>query len=69
MMLINFKQKGKVIPTIFGVWKQPKQIPLIRVDKGVLPHLLNGADLMAPGIIIILIHNYQLSIMYNYHSN
>ena len=38
------------MPTLFGLWLVPEQILTLRVDDGAAPHLINGADLMAPGL-------------------
>jgi PUA-domain protein len=43
---------GEVFPTLLNkeiLWK----LPTIIVDMGAIPHLCNGADLMAPGIVKI----------------
>lgn len=39
-----------MIPTLFGMWLLPNQAVILQVDNGACPHLINGADLMAPGL-------------------
>jgi len=41
--------KNVLIPTLFN--KSKSQLPFVVVDEGAVPHILNGADVMAPGII------------------
>lgn len=42
------------IPTIASFLKYGKNgVPFVVVDKGAVPHILNGADVMRPGIIQI----------------
>ena len=43
---------GEVFPTLLNKEILSK-LPVITVDRGAVPHLCNGADLMAPGIINI----------------
>ena len=38
-----------IIPTLFS--KSKSELPFAVVDEGAVPHILNGADVMAPGII------------------
>lgn len=40
---------GSLIPTLFN--KSRFDLPSVVVDDGAVPHILNGADIMAPGII------------------
>jgi len=40
------------IPTLALFLKYGKEnVPLVKVDKGAVPHILNGADVMRPGIV------------------
>lgn len=42
----------KLIPTLALFLKYGKEgVPFVMVDKGAVPHILNGADVMRPGII------------------
>ncbi len=41
---------GEVFPTLLNT-EILQQLPTITVDMGAVPHLCNGADLMAPGIV------------------
>ena len=54
-LLINgkpffFKVDGAVLPTLLFADLLAK-LPKVVVDMGAVPHLCNGADLMAPGIV------------------
>ena len=44
-----FKSEEKLIPTLFFE-RYIRSAPQIVVDMGAVPHLCNGADLMAPGV-------------------
>ncbi len=44
---------NEFIPTIHSLNKNIMKIPFVKVDKGAVPRILNGADVMAPGIIEI----------------
>jgi len=48
-----FSIKDKFVPTVIGYIKYglDLDIPRIYVDSGAVPHILNGADIMAPGIV------------------
>lgn len=46
-LLISFNET--LIPTLFN--SKIKGMLFFRVDDGAVPHILNGADIMAPGII------------------
>ncbi len=45
----------KIVPTVVGFIKYEFDtgIPRVYVDSGAVPHVLNGADVMAPGIVSI----------------
>ncbi|XP_035221056.1 eukaryotic translation initiation factor 2D-like [Stegodyphus dumicola] len=48
-----FFQVGEVCyPTVYTLWKYPKLLPTITTVPAVLEKICNGADLMAPGIVI-----------------
>ncbi len=49
-MFIN--ADGEVFPTLLNI-EILEKLPTITVDMGAVPHLCNGADLMAPGIVKI----------------
>ncbi len=38
-----------LLPTLFNA--KIKDLPFLKVDDGAIPHILNGADVMAPGVI------------------
>ena len=38
-------------PTLLAAHKLGLKLPLVIVDMGAVPHILNGADVMAPGIV------------------
>ena len=44
--------KGKIFPTLLNN-KILEKLPKFTVNMGAIPHLCNGADLMAPGIVKI----------------
>ncbi|MEM2094733.1 MAG: DUF1947 domain-containing protein [Candidatus Bathyarchaeia archaeon] len=57
LVLINnkpayLKNKNEVIPTLVNT-EVLEVIPTIIVDSGAVPHICNGSDLMAPGIVKI----------------
>ncbi|MBS7641347.1 MAG: DUF1947 domain-containing protein [Candidatus Bathyarchaeia archaeon] len=41
---------GDLIPTLFFV-ELVEQLPKVFVDMGAIPHICNGADIMAPGVV------------------
>ena len=45
-----FLHQKKILPTLHILHKNLLEIPSIFVDKGAIPHIVNGADLFAPGI-------------------
>ncbi|MGC9009691.1 MAG: PUA domain-containing protein [Sulfolobales archaeon] len=45
------KIDNDLIPAIHSLNKDILKIPYVKVDKGAVPRILNGADVMAPGII------------------
>lgn len=49
---IFIRANGEVFPTLLNMEVLGK-LPTITVDMGAVPHLCNGADLMAPGIVKI----------------
>ncbi len=66
-----FEYKGRMYPLLIGLVRQSFSInlPRVFVDKGAVPHILNGADVMVPGIVkvegvfdkggIVLIADYE----------
>ncbi|MEM1508662.1 MAG: PUA domain-containing protein [Thermofilaceae archaeon] len=38
-------------PTLMAAIKLSLKLPMVVVDMGAVPHILNGADVMAPGIV------------------
>ena len=49
-------EKGKLIPLLRYIYKANTTLglPLVVVDMGAVKHILNGADVMAPGIVRII---------------
>ncbi len=45
-----FESAGKVLPTLLAN-EILIQLPKVVVDMGAIPHVCNGADIMAPGIV------------------
>ena len=45
-----FESGGKVLPTLLAN-EIFTQLPKVVVDMGAIPHVCNGADIMAPGIV------------------
>ncbi|MEM3943571.1 MAG: DUF1947 domain-containing protein [Thermofilaceae archaeon] len=41
----------EVYPTVLAAHRLSLKLPLVVVDMGAVPHILNGADVMAPGIV------------------
>ena len=48
-----FKSESRIMPTLFYE-NFVAQAPKIVVDMGAVPHVCNGADVMAPGIVKII---------------
>jgi PUA-domain protein len=46
-----FRTEGRVIPTVKGLLEFPATKRFVTVDAGAVPFLLNGADVMAPGVV------------------
>ena len=44
-------QRGRIFPTLKS--KKLEKIPRVIVDMGAVPHVCNGADIMAPGIVSV----------------
>ena len=42
------KKDNVILPSLFNIKKN--ELPLIYVDEGAVSHIINGADIMAPGI-------------------
>ncbi len=48
---ITDKNYSELIPTLFLIKRLgPKNFKHVKVDEGAVPHILNGADVMIPGI-------------------
>jgi len=49
-------ESGKLIPLLRFIYKASTTLglPLVIVDMGAVKHILNGADIMAPGIVRII---------------
>jgi len=46
------KHNNEFYPTVYTMWKFPKIVPVFTTHVPVLSKLMNGADLMLPGVII-----------------
>eukprot|EP01059_Diplonema_ambulator_P007005 TRINITY_DN16556_c0_g1_i1.p1 TRINITY_DN16556_c0_g1~~TRINITY_DN16556_c0_g1_i1.p1 ORF type:complete len:613 (+),score=223.77 TRINITY_DN16556_c0_g1_i1:44-1882(+) len=44
------KLQGQLIPTVYALWRKPDILPPLYVNAEVSPYILNGADLMWPGV-------------------
>jgi len=45
------KKDNVIFPSLFNIKKN--ELPLICVDEGAVSHIINGADIMAPGITFV----------------
>ncbi|KAI8972535.1 eukaryotic translation initiation factor SUI1 family protein [Trametes punicea] len=45
------KGSEDLIPTVYTLWKRPDLLPFLSTPAPVVPKLINGADLMIPGVI------------------
>lgn len=43
-------REGTFIPTLRTLHKYPFLLPILRVDRGAIKHVINGADVMVPGL-------------------
>lgn len=43
-------RNGLFIPTLHVLHKYPFLLPVLRVDRGAIKHVINGADVMVPGL-------------------
>ncbi len=41
---------GPYVPTLRTLHKYPFLLPILRVDRGAIKHIINGADVMVPGL-------------------
>eukprot|EP01064_Diplonema_japonicum_P017984 TRINITY_DN2653_c0_g1_i2.p1 TRINITY_DN2653_c0_g1~~TRINITY_DN2653_c0_g1_i2.p1 ORF type:complete len:693 (+),score=192.23 TRINITY_DN2653_c0_g1_i2:40-2118(+) len=44
------KLQGRLVPTVFALWRLPDLLPPLYVNAEVSPYILKGADLMWPGV-------------------
>ncbi|KAJ3212823.1 Eukaryotic translation initiation factor 2D [Dinochytrium kinnereticum] len=44
--------EGGVVPTVYALWKVPSMLPTLTTHGVVMKKLIDGADLMLPGVII-----------------
>ncbi|GAX73699.1 hypothetical protein CEUSTIGMA_g1151.t1 [Chlamydomonas eustigma] len=52
-IVVDISGKGDLYPTIFGLWRYPATLPQVKVKHPfVTQYLVNGADLMLPGVDI-----------------
>ncbi|KAG8183564.1 hypothetical protein JTE90_025124 [Oedothorax gibbosus] len=47
-----FTIEDRCYPTLYTLWQYPKLLPLVTTGRPVLDKITNGADLMAPGVIV-----------------
>ncbi|KAI0370925.1 eukaryotic translation initiation factor SUI1 family protein [Pilatotrama ljubarskyi] len=45
------KGSDDLIPTVYTLWKRPDLLPFLSTPAPVVPKLVNGADLMIPGVV------------------
>ncbi|KZT05270.1 eukaryotic translation initiation factor SUI1 family protein [Laetiporus sulphureus 93-53] len=45
------KDSDDLIPTVYTLWKRPNLLPFLSTTSAVVPKLINGADLMIPGVV------------------
>lgn len=43
-------REGSFLPTLRTLHKYPFLLPVLRVDRGAIKHVINGADVMVPGL-------------------
>lgn len=43
-------REGAYVPTLRTLHKYPFLLPILRVDRGAIKHVINGADVMVPGL-------------------
>eukprot|EP00177_Eucheuma_denticulatum_P006077 GFKZ01011083.1.p1 GENE.GFKZ01011083.1~~GFKZ01011083.1.p1 ORF type:complete len:184 (-),score=22.89 GFKZ01011083.1:1068-1619(-) len=48
--LFFLTRDGAYIPTLRVLHKYPFLLPILRVDRGAIKHVINGADIMVPGL-------------------
>ncbi|XP_054714541.1 eukaryotic translation initiation factor 2D-like [Uloborus diversus] len=49
---VFFQVENRCFPTLYSLWKYPTLLPTIATVPAVLEKICNGADLMAPGIVV-----------------
>lgn len=42
---------GRLVPALPSLLAMPGKLPRVVIDMGAVPHIANGADVMAPGIV------------------
>ncbi|KAF7791573.1 hypothetical protein EIP86_002589 [Pleurotus ostreatoroseus] len=45
------KGSDALIPTVYTLWKRPELLPILSTPAAVVPKLIDGADLMIPGVV------------------
>jgi PUA domain protein len=48
---VIFKIEGRFFPTVKGALKINIEHMYVTVDKGAVPYIINGADIMRPGVV------------------
>ncbi len=56
--LLFFEVEKKYFPTVKGALELEPQDKVVTVDMGAIPYVVNGADIMAPGVVDVD-HNIQ----------
>jgi len=51
-IFFQLEKENKFYPSVYTLWKFPKMLPVLTTQVPVMPRLLNGADLMLPGVIV-----------------
>ncbi|MFW9919033.1 MAG: DUF1947 domain-containing protein [Candidatus Thorarchaeota archaeon] len=51
--ILFFEKEGRLFPTLHALLKDMIRVPRIAVDMGAIRFVVNGADIMRPGVITI----------------
>jgi len=51
-VFFQIEKENQFFPTVYTLWKFPKVLPVLTTQVPVMSRLLNGADLMLPGVIV-----------------